>query len=139
MTLAHPEAQRIIEDTQRQLREITGNPAIVLVAYNKPTTQATPLQISDTICAYMQVTMPQVRSASRKREVVTARELISFYLKSCHGFSYKKIGEILGGRDHSTVISANKRIQGYLDCGDELVCNAVAEINKQLEERNNAH
>lgn len=138
MTLTHPEAIRIIEDTQVQLRKLTGNDAIMLVAFYKPDTKASPLQIIEIICEYTCISMPEVRSASRRREVVTARELIIYYLKSCHGFSYKKIGEILGGRDHTTVLAANRRMQGFLDCSDEVICNAIAAINKRLEERNNA-
>ena len=51
--------------------------------------------------------------ASRKARYVRARSLVMLILRN-RGFSYPRIGEWLGGRDHSTVINSVKRIEATI-------------------------
>lgn len=55
------------------------------------------------VCSFFEITSSELKSQSRKKELVWARCIVAYALKENTGFSLKKIGEILGGRDHSTV------------------------------------
>jgi len=56
----------------------------------------------------------KVVSPIRRRDYVEVRQLISYYLKH-KGWTYREIGEFLGGRDHSTSVYAVKSASGLLE------------------------
>jgi chromosomal replication initiator protein len=50
------------------------------------------------------LTKEQIISRSRKRECVESRHLIAYIIKRKTRFSLAKIGEMVGGKDHTTII-----------------------------------
>ncbi|MDA1177290.1 MAG: DnaA/Hda family protein [Planctomycetota bacterium] len=60
---------------------------------------------------HFHLTVTQLRSASRTRTVVLARSLAMLLCRELTGASYTKIGEAFGGRDHSTVLHACRKMQ----------------------------
>lgn len=58
------------------------------------------------VCDYLMVNEQLVKSSSRVAILVKARYIISHFLKKKTSLTLKKIGEELGGRDHSTVINS---------------------------------
>jgi chromosomal replication initiator protein len=68
-------------------------------------------QILDVVCSYFRVTPEQLAGPSRARDITYPRH-VAIYLLRRHGSQpLTDIGHLLGGRDHSTVISAFKRIE----------------------------
>lgn len=66
-----------------------------------------PLTIDDIIekvCAHYNVTQPNIMSRSRKREFVIARQLSMYFAQKYTKMPASRIGQLVGGRDHSTVI-----------------------------------
>lgn len=63
------------------------------------------------VAKYYGVTVQSLSMKSRKREIVTARQMAMVLIKNNSVFSLKKIGMSFGGRDHSTVIHAVQTIQ----------------------------
>ena len=57
----------------------------------------------------------EMKCKTRKTNVVFARHLCFYFLKECTDLSLREIGEMFGGRDHSTVINGKKRIQELID------------------------
>ncbi len=51
------------------------------------------------------VPLDQIMSATREAQVVMARDLVS-YIAHRAGYSMETIGRCLGGRDHTTILSA---------------------------------
>ena len=60
---------------------------------------------------YFGVTADEIRSSSRSRDLVTARQMAMYLCRELTDLSLPKIGERFGGRDHSTVIYANNKIR----------------------------
>jgi chromosomal replication initiator protein len=60
---------------------------------------------------YFGITPDEIRSSSRSRDLVTARQMAMYLCRELTELSLPKIGERFGGRDHSTVIYANKKIE----------------------------
>jgi chromosomal replication initiator protein len=56
------------------------------------------------VCEYYSITTDMIKSTSRKRKVVQARQITMYFGKKLTKLSLKNIGEFMGGRDHSTVI-----------------------------------
>jgi chromosomal replication initiator protein len=63
---------------------------------------------------YFDLTPDEIRSASRSRPLVTARQMAMFLCRELTDLSLPKIGERFGGRDHSTVVHATKKIADQL-------------------------
>ena len=64
-------------------------------------------------------TIEKIKSKSRKKELVFARQWICRYLTDKTTLSLKSIGNYLGGRDHSTVIHANQGFQDMYDTNEQ--------------------
>lgn len=87
--------------------------------------------IQKLVCEYFEVPVEMVKSATRKREIVQARQ-ISMYLSKAHtNNSLKSIGSFFGGRDHSTVIYACQTVEDLIDT-DKKFKNYVNDIQKKL-------
>ncbi len=71
--------------------------------------------ISDTVCEHYGVTKEQVRSKSRKRELVLQRHVICHLFKRYKILKLAKTGWHVGGIDHSSVVHAIKAINNLLE------------------------
>ncbi|MFJ6322282.1 MULTISPECIES: helix-turn-helix domain-containing protein [unclassified Rhizobium] len=56
-------------------------------------------------------TFDKIRSPDRHRKVVAARQLLMYEVKKLFDRSYPEIGRLFGGRDHTTVLHAVKKIE----------------------------
>ena len=66
--------------------------------------------IVDTVCAELHVQPTDLRGTSRHRQVVLARSLVVHLARRLTTMSYPDIARQLGKRNHSTVVTAAKRI-----------------------------
>ena len=56
------------------------------------------------------LSVEELRGKSRRRPLVTARQIAMYVLREMTDFSYPAIGREFGGRDHTTVIHAVEKI-----------------------------
>jgi chromosomal replication initiator protein len=61
-----------------------------------------PAIIIDETAKYFGLTIDDLTSHSRSRPLTTARHVAMFLIRECTGASLPKIGEMFGGRDHTT-------------------------------------
>lgn len=87
--------------------------------------------IQKLVCEYFEVPIEMVKSATRKREIVQARQISMYLAKSHTKSSLKTIGQFFGGRDHSTVIYACQTVEDLIDT-DKKFKGYVADIQKKL-------
>jgi len=67
----------------------------------------------------------------RTREVALPRQVAMYLLREEGGVSLPKIGELIGGRDHTTVIYACQKVNNLMDTDDRLR-RQVLQIREQL-------
>jgi chromosomal replication initiator protein len=91
-------------------------------------------EIQRIVCDYLNIEEDLVRAKTRKREVVRARQIAMYYSKKLTQHSLKTIGLHFGGRDHSTVIHANKTVEDQMET-DEQFRETVEEIGRKIELR----
>ncbi|MDR1719959.1 MAG: chromosomal replication initiator protein DnaA [Dysgonamonadaceae bacterium] len=72
-------------------------------------------KIQHIVSDYFKITLDAVHSRSRKREIVQARQVMMFLSKKYTDYSYSLIGNIVGKRNHATVLYACKAVQDSLD------------------------
>jgi chromosomal replication initiator protein len=63
---------------------------------------------------YFGLTLDDLCSTSRTRQLVTARQIAMYLTRELTELSLPKIGQAFGGRDHTTVIHANNKISGLM-------------------------
>jgi chromosomal replication initiator protein len=89
------------------------------------TAQAVALKdIERTVCSTFHLDAEALRSESRARTVSHPRMLAMYLARKHTGASYSEIGRYFGGRNHSTVISAEKKVAAWLR--DEQVTGLLA-------------
>jgi chromosomal replication initiator protein len=71
--------------------------------------------IVSAICARFQMSAEDLSGPSRARDVTYARHLAMYLLQKRCRLPYSEIGRMLGGRDHSTVLSGCRRISREID------------------------
>lgn len=77
--------------------------------------------IERVVCETFGVSVEELRSARRTR-VVSEPRMLAMYLARRHTrAAYAEIGAYFGGRNHATVMSAEKKVQSALDNGAEVV------------------
>ncbi|MFN8636290.1 MAG: chromosomal replication initiator protein DnaA [Chloroflexota bacterium] len=69
-----------------------------------------PPAILDAVARHFGVTVEDLRSKARHKEIVTPRHLAMYLLREDARLSYPQIGQLLGGRDHSSVLHACDKI-----------------------------
>ena len=91
-------------------------------------------EIQRIVCDYLDIPEDLVRAKTRKREVVRARQIAMYFSKDLTQHSLKTIGLHFGGRDHSTVIHANKTVEDQIETDDQFR-SMVEEIGRKIELR----
>ncbi|MCY1519875.1 Chromosomal replication initiator protein DnaA [compost metagenome] len=87
--------------------------------------------IQKLVCEYFEVPVDMVKSQTRKREIVQARQISMYLSKSHTKSSLKTIGAFFGGRDHSTVIYACQTVEDLIET-DKKFKAYVNDIQKKL-------
>jgi chromosomal replication initiator protein len=76
--------------------------------------QITPQLILDATSAMFGFSVEEIRGASRRRPLVTARQVGMYVFRELTDFSYPAIAREFGGRDHTTVIHAVEKITALM-------------------------
>jgi chromosomal replication initiator protein len=78
------------------------------------TQQITAATIMGQTAAYFGLTIEDLCGSSRSRVLVTARQIAMYLCRELTDMSLPKIGQQFGGRDHTTVIHADRKIRGLM-------------------------
>jgi chromosomal replication initiator protein len=71
--------------------------------------------IQKVVCDYFNLPVELMKSKTRKREVVQARQIAMFFAKSLTKSSLATIGMQCGGKDHATVLHACKTVNNLME------------------------
>ncbi len=83
---------------------------------------------------YFSLTMEDLCGSSRSRVLVTARQIAMYLCRELTALSLPKIGQMFGGRDHTTVIHADRKIRGQM-AERRATYNQVAELTNRIKTR----
>jgi chromosomal replication initiator protein len=87
--------------------------------------------IQKVVCEYYDIPVDTIKSKTRKREIVQARQIAMYFAKDFTKSSLKNIGSHFGNRDHSTVIHACQTVSDLMDT-DKKFRNDVDELSKRI-------
>ena len=72
------------------------------------------------VCDYFDIKEDLVRAKTRKKEIVSARQISMFLSKELTNFALKTIGLHFGGRDHTTVLHACEKVERELKTDEKV-------------------
>jgi chromosomal replication initiator protein len=91
--------------------------------------------IQKTVAEYFNVTLDSLKAKTRKKEIVTARQVAMYFAKEYTSHSLKSIGYHFGGRDHSTVIHSVQTVSDLIDT-DKKFKASIQELQKKFKSKN---
>ncbi len=112
-----------IENTREALKNLinsknAGSKEIDRTNYNN---------ILDIVSNYYNINTSDLLSKKRQKKYVFARQVSMYILKDLYDLTFKRIGQIFNGRDHSTVIYSIEQISNYVQ-SDKTVKNDVDKL-----------
>jgi len=93
-------------------------------------------QIINCVAEFYDVNIENILGSSRKKELVTPRQIIMYLIREETSASFPNIGSEVGGRDHTTVMHACKKIIKELDINEKL-SNEINAIKQRLFNQSN--
>ncbi len=88
--------------------------------------------IQKVVCDYFDLPLEVLKSKTRKREVVQARQLAMYFSKSMTKSSLSNIGIHCGGKDHATVLHACRTVNNLMET-DKKFKTYVSDIQKRIQ------
>ncbi len=95
-------------------------------------TETTVEDIQRIACGYFGIRLVDLKSRKRHRAISFPRMVAMYVCRHRLGTSYPELGERFGGKDHTTVLSAVRKIGGLVEAQDERVLSAVDAIERKL-------
>jgi chromosomal replication initiator protein len=90
-----------------------------------------PEEVMSQVAGAFGVTVQNLKGADRRQEVVLPRQIAMYLLREEANYSLPKIGEAMGGRDHTTVMYACQKVTDMLERDDKLR-RQVIKIREQI-------
>jgi len=94
----------------------------------------TPAYVVDVVADYFGTTKESLTGKNRSRDVALPRQVAMYLLREDGGISLPRIGQELGGRDHTTVMYACDRVADMMESDDRMRRQVM-----QLREKLNSH
>ncbi|TPG17113.1 chromosomal replication initiator protein DnaA [Pedococcus bigeumensis] len=101
---------------------------------NEQGSQITSATIMAQTAAYFGLTIEDLCGTSRSRVLVTARQIAMYLCRELTDLSLPKIGQQFGGRDHTTVMHADKKIR-QLMAERRAIYNQVTELTNRIKQQ----
>ncbi|WP_420176967.1 chromosomal replication initiator protein DnaA [Luteococcus sp. OSA5] len=96
--------------------------------------EVTPQLIMSETAAYFGISMDELTGTSRTHVLVTARQIAMYLCRELTDMSLPKIGQLFGGKDHTTVMHADRKIRELLR-ERRSVFNQVTELTNRIKQQ----
>lgn len=93
-----------------------------------------PVDIMNTTADYFRLSVDELTGTSRAQALATARQIAMYLCREMTNLSLPKIGQLFGGRDHTTVMHACKKIAELMK-ERRSIYNQVTELTTRIRQR----
>ena len=87
--------------------------------------------IMDTVCDRLNVSPQDINGKSRKKDIVRARQIVMYLSQRMTSLPALRVGRLIGGRDHSTVIHSCRKIEAERRA-DQALVDLIASLEKEI-------
>ncbi|WP_375401174.1 chromosomal replication initiator protein DnaA [uncultured Amnibacterium sp.] len=92
-----------------------------------------PTDIIDATAEYFKLSTDDLYGSSRSQQIASARQIAMYLCRELTSLSLPKIGQLFGGRDHTTVMYANKKISELMK-ERRSIYNHVTELTSRIKQ-----
>ena len=128
------EVEYSIENAKEALKNIID---FADITASSPASNEEIKRLISTTCSYFKLNETDLLSSSRKQELVYARQICWYLLKTKYELTFKKIGSLFGGKDHSTIMHGCNAIEESLKIDNKTKLN-VDNILRRMDKDSNA-
>ncbi len=89
-------------------------------------------RIIEIVAADFAITPRDIKGSRRTRAISKPRQYAMYLARKHTDNSYPQLGEQFGGKDHTTVLAACKKIGGLIDDGDDKMCALIERLENKL-------
>lgn len=127
---------RIMQNIKaRNIMPSPENIALFLNHSHKKTNGLDHKKVLSTICDFFNIALKDLTGPKRYKELVLPRHIAMYLLAEELSFTVQKIGQILGGRDHTTVLHGRDRIKDLISKDSEIQ-RTVLEVKQKIYPQN---
>lgn len=94
--------------------------------------EVTPELIIQTVAEHFGISMNDIAGTKRNSEIVVPRQIAMYLCRKMTDASLKNIGNLLGKRDHTTIINGEKKIEAELKLNNSSIKNSIDIIMKKI-------
>ena len=94
--------------------------------------EVTPELIIQTVAEHYGITMADIAGHKRNNEIVVPRQIAMYLCRKMTEASLKNIGNLLGKRDHTTIINGHNKIEAELKSNNASIKNNIDIIMKKI-------
>ena len=120
------EQEFTLENAKEALKNIVASRETIVTA--APTHDLR--KMLDIVGNYFKIDQDELLSNSRKKEVVYARQLCWYIMRTKYDLTFKKIGDIFNGKDHSTVMHGFQVFENDYNTNEETKRNVENVLRK---------
>ena len=120
-----------IKQTSRITMDVAAEAVQSLVGGKEKVAQLNEQKIINVVADYYNLTSSQLTGKIRTGQIALARHIAMYLIRNTLDVSLKKIGDMFGGKDHTTVMSAITKVDKELKTSEELKT-AITELQKRL-------
>ncbi|HEY8317590.1 MAG TPA: chromosomal replication initiator protein DnaA [Amnibacterium sp.] len=92
-----------------------------------------PADIISAVAEYFKLSVDDLYGSSRSQQIASARQIAMYLCRELTSLSLPKIGQLFGGRDHTTVMYANKKISELMK-ERRSIYNQVSELTSRIKQ-----
>ncbi len=120
-----------LKKTDKITMDVAVEAVSSLVGGKQLATQLNEQKIINVVADYYNLTASQLTGKIRTGQIALARHIAMYLIRSMLDVSLKKIGDMFGGKDHTTVMSAITKVDKELKTNESLK-EAVTELQRRL-------
>lgn len=98
----------------------------------RPSRQLTAQMIMEVVARYYNVTVNEILSNRRSKDVTVPRQIAMYLCRFVLNMTFPKIGDVFGGKDHTTVIHACNKVSADLNAVTSSFSRDVEELKKRI-------
>ena len=83
---------------------------------------------------YFNLKENSIKSTRKTKDIAFARQIVMYIMRELLDMSYSRIGQVLGGRDHSTVLHGVDKIENQYN-NDMSIKNMIDDIIKNIKNK----
>ena len=122
---------QILQTSKAQNLPLTPENIVRYLDQPRKSTQLDPKKVLISICGYFNLNLKDLSGPRRQKELVLPRHIAMYLLTEELNLTVEKVGGLLGGRDHTTVMHGRDRIKTLANT-DREVQKTLIELKQRL-------